>query len=166
MPVTKDDGTVVLALVRGDDRLELCEARSRRSARTSRPATEDEIRAAFGADPGSLGPVGFEGEVVADETLREGQFVAGANRDGLASARRRGTAATSRRASPTSAFRSRATAASRCGGELAFQTAIEVGHIFKLGTRYSVPLEATFLDEDGTGEAARDGELRDRPRRG
>ena len=35
------------------------------------------------------------------------------------------------------------------GGELRFQTAIEVGHIFKLGTRYSVPLEATFLDEDG-----------------
>ncbi len=37
----------------------------------------------------------------------------------------------------------------RCGGELSFQTAIEVGHIFKLGTRYSIPLDATFLDEDG-----------------
>jgi prolyl-tRNA synthetase len=36
-----------------------------------------------------------------------------------------------------------------CGGELTFRTAIEVGHIFKLGTRYSIPLEATFLDEDG-----------------
>ena len=47
-----------------------------------RPATEDEIRAAFGADPGSLGPVGFKGEIVADETLRDGQFVAGANRTG------------------------------------------------------------------------------------
>src|SRR5262249_1885046 len=38
----------------------------------------------------------------------------------------------------------------RCGGALRFQTAIEVGHIFKLGTRYSIPLDATFLDEDGT----------------
>jgi prolyl-tRNA synthetase len=38
----------------------------------------------------------------------------------------------------------------RCGGGLRFQTAIEVGHIFKLGTRYSVPLEANFVDEDGT----------------
>jgi prolyl-tRNA synthetase len=37
----------------------------------------------------------------------------------------------------------------KCGGELSFQTAIELGHIFKLGTRYSVPLDATFLDEDG-----------------
>jgi prolyl-tRNA synthetase len=36
-----------------------------------------------------------------------------------------------------------------CGGRLGFQTAIEVGHIFKLGTRYSVPLGATFLDENG-----------------
>jgi prolyl-tRNA synthetase len=36
-----------------------------------------------------------------------------------------------------------------CGGELRFQTAIEIGHIFKLGTRYSLPLEASFLDEDG-----------------
>ena len=37
-----------------------------------------------------------------------------------------------------------------CGGALRFQTAIEVGHIFKFGARYSEPLEATFLDEDGT----------------
>ena len=38
---------------------------------------------------------------------------------------------------------------SRCGGKLQFETAIEVGHIFKLGTRYSEPLGATFVDEDG-----------------
>jgi prolyl-tRNA synthetase len=37
-----------------------------------------------------------------------------------------------------------------CGGELRFRTAIEVGHIFKFGSRYSEPLGATFLDEDGT----------------
>ena len=46
-----------------------------------RPATEAEIRAAFGAG-GSLGPIGIDVEVIADEALREGQFVAGANRDG------------------------------------------------------------------------------------
>ena len=55
---------------------------SRRSASPYRPATEEEIREAFGADPGSLGPVGTSVEVVADEALREGQFVAGANRTG------------------------------------------------------------------------------------
>src|SRR5213079_34412 len=37
-----------------------------------------------------------------------------------------------------------------CGGALRFQVAIEVGHVFKLGTKYSAALGATFLDEDGT----------------
>src|SRR3954454_11303334 len=81
MPVTKEDGTVVLALVRGDDRLEPNKLAAALGM-ASRPSTDDEIRAAFGASGGSLGPVGFSGEVLADEALREGQFVAGANRDG------------------------------------------------------------------------------------
>ena len=50
-----------------------------------------------------------------------------------------------------------------CGGALAFQTAIEVGHIFKLGTHYSAPLGATFLDERRQGAAGADGQLRHRP---
>src|SRR5204863_4701435 len=81
MPVTTEDGKVVLALVRGDDRLS--ESKLLSALRIgSRPSTDEEIRAAFGASGGSLGPVGFSGEVLADETLREGEFVAGANRDG------------------------------------------------------------------------------------
>src|SRR5207237_8769631 len=79
MPVVKTDGTLVLALVRGDDRLNEPKLLGVLGS-DFRPATEDEIRVAFGADPGSLGPIGFKGEVVADETLREGEFVAGANR--------------------------------------------------------------------------------------
>src|SRR6185436_183918 len=82
MPVTTEDGRVMLALVRGDDRLSESKLLSALKA-GSRPSTDDEIRAAFGASGGSLGPVGFEGEVIADETLREGEFVAGANRDGF-----------------------------------------------------------------------------------
>src|SRR5439155_14884606 len=74
MPVTKPDGAVVLALVRGDDRLNEPKLQAALGS-GFRPATEEEIRQAFGADPGSLGPVGFDGEVIADETLREGQFV-------------------------------------------------------------------------------------------
>ena len=54
-----------------------------RSVSRSGPPPTSEIRAAFGASGGSLGPVGFEGEVVADFALQEGQFVAGANRDGF-----------------------------------------------------------------------------------
>ena len=47
-----------------------------------RPATGEEIRDTFGADGGSIGPLGVSVDVIADEALREGQFVAGANRDG------------------------------------------------------------------------------------
>ncbi len=147
MPVVKDDGTVVLALVRGDDRLELFKLIAALGANV-RQATEDEITEAFGAEPGSLGPVGFAGEVVADNTLREGQFVAGANRTGRhlrgVEAGRDFQARFADIRVPVAGDR-----CALCGGELEFRTAIEVGHIFKLGTRYSVPLEAMFLDEDG-----------------
>jgi prolyl-tRNA synthetase len=147
MPVTKADGTVVLALVRGDDRLsdmKLYEALRGDSS----PSTDEEIQAAFGASGGSLGPVGFKGEVVADEALRDGQFVAGANRDGF---HLRGVEA-GRDYEPRFADLREPKAGDRCphcGGALHFQTAVEVGHIFNFGSFYSKPLEATFLDEDG-----------------
>jgi prolyl-tRNA synthetase len=147
MPVVTASGSLVLGLVRGDDRLN--EMKMLGALRSDfRPATDEEIRAAFGADGGSLGPVGVEVEVVADETLREGQFVTGANRDGWhlrgVQARRDFNArfvdlreAREEDACPV------------CGARLLFRTAIEVGHIFKLGTTYSEPLGAVYLDERG-----------------
>jgi prolyl-tRNA synthetase len=147
MPVVKTDGTLVLGLLRGDDRLEEGKMLSALGS-DFRPATDDEIREAFGADGGSLGPVGFSGEIVADETLREGQFVAGANRTGW---HLKGVEA-GRDFEPRFADLRQPREGDRCpncDGALDFQTAIEVGHIFKFGTRYSEPLEATFVDEDG-----------------
>ena len=148
MPVVRPDGTLVLGLVRGDDRLEDAKMLSALGS-DFRPATEEEIRAAFGADPGSLGPVGFAGEVIADETLRAGQYVAGANRTG----RHLLGVEAGRDFQPRFADLRQARegdACPVCGGALRFQVAIEVGHIFKLGTRYSEALRAVFLDEDGT----------------
>ena len=147
MPYTKDDGSVVLALVRGDDRLEEPKLLAALGV-SARPSTDEEIVAAFGATPGSLGPVGFAGEVVADELLREGQFVAGANRTGW---HLRGVEHGRDFQARFADIRSskEGDRCPRCGGALHFQTANEVGHIFKLGTRYSEPLGATFLDEDG-----------------
>ena len=147
MPVTIDDGTVVLALLRGDDRIEPAKLDAA-LGRPSRPATDEEIRAAFGASGGSLGPVGFKGEVIADDALREGQFVAGANRDGW---HVRGVEA-GRDFQPRFADLRESAEGDTCpvcGGALQFETAIEVGHIFKLETRFSEPLRATFLDDDG-----------------
>jgi prolyl-tRNA synthetase len=147
MPVTKPDGTVVLALVRGDDRLSEMKLYDAIPGE-SRPATDEEIRAAFGAGGGSLGPVGFAGEVIADVTLREGQFVSGANKDGF---HLRGVEA-GRDYTPRFADLREPKEGDRCpncGGALRFQVAVEVGHIFNFGSFYSGPLEATFLDEDG-----------------
>ncbi len=144
MPVVAD-GDVVLALVRGDDRLD--EAKLAAVLGTLvRPAQVDEIRAAFGAEPGSLGPVGFGGRVVLDETLREGQFVAGANRTGF---HLRGVEHGRDFEAQIADIRTaqQGDACPRCGGALTFRTAIEVGHIFKLGTTYTVPFDATYLDE-------------------
>jgi prolyl-tRNA synthetase len=148
MPVVRTDGTLVLALIRGDDRLDEMKMLSALGS-DFRPATEDEIRDAFGSDPGSIGPVGFEGEVIADETLREGQYVAGANRSGF---HLRGVEA-GRDYQPRFAdlrASKEGDICPVCGGRLRFETAIEIGHIFKLETKYSAPLGATFLDEDGT----------------
>jgi prolyl-tRNA synthetase len=148
MPVVKGDGTLVLALIRGDDRLDDMKMLSALGS-NFRPATEEEIREGFGADPGSVGPIGFDGEVVADETLRNGQYVAGANRTGF---HLRGVEA-GRDYQPRFADLRGAKEDDTCpvcGGRLRFQTAIEVGHIFKLESKYTAPLEATFLDEDGS----------------
>ena len=147
MPMTLDDGSVVLFLVRGDDRIEPAKLDAALGEQ-ARPSTDEEIRAAFGASGGSLGPVGFDGRIVADETLRDGQFVAGANRDGW---HLRGVEAGRDYQPEFADLRASAEGDTcpNCGGSVTFSTAIEVGHIFKLGTRYSEPLGATFIDEDG-----------------
>jgi prolyl-tRNA synthetase len=147
MPVIYD-GRVVLSLVRGDDRLDEGKLAAVLGGAV-RPATDEEIRDTFGADPGSIGPVGVAVDVVADETLREGQFVAGANESGR---HLRGVEA-GRDYQPSFAdirVTREGDRCPNCGGALRLQTAIEVGHVFKLETTYSVPLGATFLDEDGT----------------
>ena len=146
MPVLVGD-RLVLALVRGDDRLSE-EKLETFFESAFRPATEDEIRSTFGAGGGSIGPVGVDVDVIADETLRDGQFVAGANRDGW---HVRGVQA-GRDFEPAFADIRQARegdACPECGGRLIVQTAIEVGHIFKLGTFHSNALDARYLDEDG-----------------
>ena len=137
----------VLALIRGDDRLSE-EKLVTVLGEGYRPMTDEEIRSVFGAGGGSLGPVAVTIDVLADDALHEGQFVAGANRDGW---HLRGVQA-GRDYKPDFADIRQANegdACAVCGGKLLEQTAIELGHIFKLGTFYSVPFGATFLDEDG-----------------
>jgi prolyl-tRNA synthetase len=146
VPVVKEDGTLVLALVRGDHRVNPVKLQNALGEET-RSATDDEIRATFGADPGFIGPVGVSIDVVADTSVEAGSYVAGANESGK---HLRGV-------EPGRDFTARfadirtVEAGDRCpnGGTIRIEPAIEIGNIFKLGTRYSEALDATFLDEEG-----------------
>jgi prolyl-tRNA synthetase len=147
-PVIAEGRGPVLAIVRGDHRVnELKLARA--LGGPVRPADGEEIYTLFGSVAGFIGPVGVPYEVVADEALRGlGGLVAGANR---ADHHLRGVDVTRDVAGPTWADVRSVEAGDTCpnGGELWVEPAIEVGNIFKLGTRYSEPLGATFLDEQG-----------------
>ena len=137
----------VLALVRGDQHLH-----ERKLARLVggevRAAHPDEVRGALGAPVGSVGPVGASVPVVADEALREGVYVAGANREGVhLRGVRPGKDFTARHADLHLA--QAGDACPTCGAPLVVERVIEVGNIFKLGTRYSAKLGATYLDEQG-----------------
>ena len=164
MPVDADDGTVVLALVRGDDRLEEAKLAAALGGDV-RPATDEEIRAAFGADPRLARP-GRLRRARSSPTRRcaTGQFVAGANRDRLAPARRRGRARLRGPLRRHPRVRRRATAARTAAARSRFQTAIEVGHIFKLGTQVLGAARRDVPRRGRQGEAARHGQLRHRPR--
>jgi prolyl-tRNA synthetase len=142
------DGQMVLALVRGDQRVN--EFKLGEALRTEwRPAAADEIREAFGAEGGSLGPVGATVQILADESLRDGQFVTGANRTGWHLL----GVESGRDWTPTAFTDLRMVEEGdlcpRCGGTLRLETAIEVGNIFKLGTHFAEALGASFLDENG-----------------
>jgi prolyl-tRNA synthetase len=147
MPVVAND-RLVLGLVRGDHRVNELKLKQALGAEW-RPAHPDEIREAFGADGGSLGPVGVDVDVVADEAIREGSYVVGANRNGW---HLRGVEP-GRDFEPTRYADIRVAEAGDacpvCGGELRIEFAIEVGNIFKLGTHFSEALGASYLDEGG-----------------
>jgi prolyl-tRNA synthetase len=142
---------ITLVLVRGDHELLEQKLVDATGATNIRPATAEEIRAALGADPGSLGGVGVrEFPIIADNELSgRTNLVTGANEDGV---HYRGVDVG--RDVPVGKWVSlRATSAGerciRCGSPLEAWRAIEVGHIFKLGTMYSEVMGALVQDEDG-----------------
>jgi prolyl-tRNA synthetase len=113
-----------------------------------RPARAEEIQEHLGVPAGSVGPLGARVPILADEAVRDGVYVVGANREGF---HERGVM-------PGRHFEARfvdlhtvaaGEACPRCGKPLAVEKVIEVGNIFKLGTKYSEALGALYLDESG-----------------
>jgi prolyl-tRNA synthetase len=137
----------VLALVRGDQQLHEKKL-ARLLGGEVRPAHPDEVRAALGAPVGSVGPVDAALPIVADEALADGVYVTGANREGVhLRGVRPGRDFAPRHADLHAAQAGDACA--ECGTPLVVERVIEVGNIFKLGTKYSATLGATYLDEQG-----------------
>jgi prolyl-tRNA synthetase len=146
MPIVVEGRGLVLVLLRGDHRLN--EIKLRNGMGTDfRQARPEEIEAELGP-VGYVGPVGANRPIIKDAAIAGDSYVCGANE---ANAHLRGV-------SPERDFESyemdvRTVAAGDIapgGGTIEIEPAIEVGNIFKLGSRYSEPLGATYLDEDGS----------------
>jgi prolyl-tRNA synthetase len=146
------DGEPVLVLLRGNDELNEAKLQAVLGAAALRPATPEELRQYTGASAGSIGPIGLPTpmRIIADERLRDAnELVSGANADGyhyrhidLRRDCRIDLYADVRTVQPGEPC-------PECGAVLEVVRAIEVGHIFKLGTKYSEALGARFLDEHG-----------------
>ena len=115
-----------------------------------RPGHPDELKEITGADAGSIGPIGFKHRIIADNLLKGGNnFYSGANKNDYHIG-----GIDLERDVPKIEFFDLRTAESgekciRCGSTLQVFKAIELGHIFKLGTKYSEALGVTYLDENG-----------------
>ena len=146
LPVIVEGRGMVVVLLRGDHRLNEIKLRNALGA-DFRQARAEEIEADLGP-VGYIGPVGIEQEIVKDAAIDGDSYVSGANRP---DAHLRGI-------KPARDFQFteldvrtvEAGDTAPGGGSIEIEPAIEVGNIFKLGTRYSEPLGATYLDESGS----------------
>lgn len=146
--------TLVALLLRGDHQLN--EVKAEKINIIAAPltfATEEEIRAAVGAGPGSLGPVGLTLPVIADRTVAVmSDFAAGANKDG-----KHFTGINWQRDLPLARVEDirnvvEGDASPDGKGTLLIKRGIEVGHIFQLGCKYSEAMKAAVQGEDGRNQ--------------
>lgn len=146
----------VLILLRGDHQLNEAKLAGVLGTTTFRPATAEEIFDLLKAHPGSLGAVGVKhAPVYADEVLRGSiGMTTGANEDGFHL--RNVSIARDIEVKQWADLRlaQAGEACSSCGQPLKIRRAIEVGHVFKLGTKYSQAMNALFLDESGNRQPA------------
>ncbi|HYB28451.1 MAG TPA: proline--tRNA ligase [Solirubrobacteraceae bacterium] len=143
-PVVLDGDEMRLVVLRGDHRVN--EVKLANALRADfRPARPEEVEARLGP-PGYIGPVGAQMPILLDEGVGPGGYVAGANE---LDAHLRGVEPGRDFRFERVDVRTVVTGDTVNGSAIRIEPAIEVGNIFKLGTRYSLPLGAKYLDESG-----------------
>jgi prolyl-tRNA synthetase len=143
-PVVLDGDEMRLVILRGDHRVNEIKLANALHG-DFRPARPDEIEARLGP-PGYIGPVGAQMPILLDEGVAEGAYVAGANQ---LDAHLRGVEPGRDFPYERVDVRTVVVGDTINGTAIRIEPAIEVGNIFKLGTRYSLPLGARYLDESG-----------------
>ena len=143
-PVVLDGEEMKLVLVRGDHRINDIKLRLA-LGQDFRPAHPDEVAKRLGP-PGFIGPVGAEMDILLDEAARPGGYVTGSNRP---DEHLRGVQPGRDFPFEPADVRAVAPGDTVNGARIRIETAIEIGNIFKLGTRYTEPLGASYLDEAG-----------------
>jgi prolyl-tRNA synthetase len=136
----------VLALIRGDQ--ELHEKKISRIIGKHRPAHKDEIEQIIGVEAGFIGPLNQNLKIISDPSIKTGTFISGANKKNY---HLKGI-------KPQKDINSEwhdihvvkeGDLCPKCNHKLRIEKVIEIGNIFKLGTKYSIPLKAFYLDEKG-----------------
>ena len=140
--------TPVLALVRGDQELHEHKL-ARLTGGSFRPASKDEVKEILGVEAGFIGPMGHNIRLIADPCLKEGTYIAGANKPHYHIKGIRGSEDFKPEWADIHTVGPEDTC-TKCGEGLKIEKAIEIGNIFKLGTKYSSALGAVYLDEDGS----------------
>ena len=145
------DEKPIVALLVGNDQLNEVKLKNYLGADFFEPASEDEVRELFGANFGSLGPVHLpeDVQIIADRKVEDVRnAVVGANEDGYhLTGVNPGRDFTAEYVDIREVREGEVSPDGQ--GVLKFARGIEIGHIFKLGTRYSESMNATVLDENG-----------------
>ena len=147
---TTAEGELIFAVIRGDLSVNEVKLANLLGGTVLRPATEEELRRQ-GIVAGYASPIGVQGvRVVVDDSVRTGtNFVAGANRPGYHYINVNYPRDFQATIEADIALARAGMACPRCGELLSEARGIEIGHLFKLGTRYSEAVGATYLDQNG-----------------
>jgi len=146
-PVIVGEDELRLVLVRGDHRVNDIKLGNALGA-SFRPAHESEFSERIGP-AGYIGPVGTDVPILLDSALDGAAYISGANK---ADAHLRGVKPGRDFQFTEVDVRTVEAGDTVDGNPIRIEPAIEIGNIFKLGTRYSVPLGATYLDENGVSQ--------------